>query len=406
MSTRARMARNCCRLAAVGLVLAVVITGLSTVAAAEAAGPPAARPMVGINAGWLFLDDPATWNPVLKRLNTDGYRAVRAEVGWPNVEPTAPVDGVHTYRWSTVDAVVGSLASHGLALQPVLLYAPSWATGIPGHTRTGPRDPHDYAAFCTAFAQRYGISGSFWRDHQELAPQPVRGYEIWNEPNSARYWAPQSDAPARYAALYAAASTALHQQDASAHVVVGGLVNLWPKEFLTKMLAAQPRLVDLVDGVGFHPYAASARASLAAVADIRTELNRMGANSIPIDVTEAGFSAAAMSAAARGRHYARLLRGLARTKLGVTSFFPFAAVSPEDDAGDWERWFGLYSDAGVPKPEASRLRSAIMRLDRGRRVARTSRKSRKRPRRRRAAPAMVGRLMEESWGRARTTLTL
>ena len=93
---------------------------------------------------------------------------VRLEFPWPLIEPTRG-----GFDWTRADAIVSAARSHGVVLQPVLVYTPSWAAA----SATSAPAPADWSAFVTAFMQHYGSTF------------PV--IEMWNEPDSgqaAHYW--------------------------------------------------------------------------------------------------------------------------------------------------------------------------------------------------------------------------
>ena len=78
--------------------------------------------------------------------------------------------------------------SAGSRVLPVLQGTPAWAALNPGDPASPPRDPADFARLLTALVTRYGPSGSFWAEHPESPRQPIRDWQIWNEPNLTRYW--------------------------------------------------------------------------------------------------------------------------------------------------------------------------------------------------------------------------
>ena len=78
----------------------------------------------------------------------------------------------------------------------------------PGDRRLAPARPGDFAAFLTALVTRYGPNGSFWAEHPEVVTQPIRAWQIWNEPNLTRYWNVGAWAPP-YVKLLKAAHAAL-----------------------------------------------------------------------------------------------------------------------------------------------------------------------------------------------------
>jgi hypothetical protein len=84
-----------------------------------------------------------------------------AEWGW--IEPNAPVGGVHTYNWATLDSFVSQATiSHHDVFMWTMDEAPPWATGNSGCDGGSPNqctgvitDTVDFQAFITALATRY-----------------------------------------------------------------------------------------------------------------------------------------------------------------------------------------------------------------------------------------------------------
>ena len=101
---------------------------------------------------------------------------------------------------ATRDLVVGGLASRGIRPVPFVYGSPTWVGN-----GTSPRPPLDSAAdeqawrdFLKAAVARYGPGGSYWANkyHQQFGasatPLPIQSWQIWNEPNLKRCFAPGS----------------------------------------------------------------------------------------------------------------------------------------------------------------------------------------------------------------------
>jgi hypothetical protein len=74
------------------------------------------------------------------------------------------------FDWQRSDYIVRKAGQYRLAVQPVLVYSPSWAA--PGSS--SPPRAADFSRFVKRFAARYRRN----IDH----------YEMWNEPDISRYW--------------------------------------------------------------------------------------------------------------------------------------------------------------------------------------------------------------------------
>ena len=102
--------------------------------------------------------------------------------------------------------------ARGLGVLPVVQGTPDWAALNPGDPASPPRDPADFARVLTMLVTRYGPNGSLWAEHPEVAKQPIRAWQIWNEPNLTRYWNVAPWAPS-YVKLLKAADKALKAAD-------------------------------------------------------------------------------------------------------------------------------------------------------------------------------------------------
>jgi hypothetical protein len=162
-------------------------------------------------------------DPQMALMQRSGVQSLRTAVDWETTE-TAP--GV--YDWRQNDVVVGEAAVHHLALLLIVQSTPRWASSHPSSAWEyyAPTSDRRYAAFMTALVRRYGDRGSFWAEHRTLRYQPVRAWQIWNEPEGSTYDWRTAPWPSTYVALLKAAYRAVHRADTRALVVTGALVGL------------------------------------------------------------------------------------------------------------------------------------------------------------------------------------
>jgi polysaccharide biosynthesis protein PslG len=243
----------------------------------------------------------------LELMRDAGIEAVRGMVNWGAVEP-AP----GTYDWTAVDASMRELGEHGI--DPVLyLYgAPGWAAfmdgqdcvpgGRPDCAALVPRGDDTleaFAAFARAAVERYGRDGDFWSECGCDA-SPVTTWQIWNEPNSPKYSAPDAS-PAAYAALLQVTSEAIRGADPDAEIVLGGiwgprqrpgdrgLPALVPVgEFLDELYRF-PGIEATFDAVAVHPYSPDVSGVLDQVDDARSAIEAAG-DDAALYVTEIGWA--------------------------------------------------------------------------------------------------------------------
>jgi hypothetical protein len=46
-----------------------------------------------------------------------------------------------------------------------------------------PAEPEPFAGWAALMVQRYGRTGSFWKDHPDAPKLPITSWQVWNEPN-------------------------------------------------------------------------------------------------------------------------------------------------------------------------------------------------------------------------------
>ena len=113
--------------------------------------------------------------------------------------------------------------------------SPQWASGS-NSTYAPPQDPETYAAFMRFLAARY--SGR------------VAAWEIWNEPNTDRFW-PTGPNATEYVSLLRAAYGAVKEADPAAQVVFGGLSQ---NDYSFVEAAYDAGAKNWFDVMSVHPY--------------------------------------------------------------------------------------------------------------------------------------------------------
>ncbi len=306
-------------------------------------------------------ETPRQIGSALRALRATGATVARSDALWEATEPTAPVNGVHSYDWTFDDTIATALATTGLRWLPILDYSAPWAQSVAGQDHSPPSSAAAYAAYAGAFAARYGPGGSFWRTHPELATEPVQTYEIWNEPDNAEFWTPTPD-PARYADLYLAARRAIDAADPSARVIVGGLTT--PTRFVPAMLAARPDLRGHVDGIGIHPYGLPSIV-LAKIRDDRAMLAAQGLASVPMYVTEFGWTTSPpgaldyAEATQRPIYIQQTLAALGHLNCGLASALLYTWYSPQGNPADSQQWYGLVGPGAAPTGASAAFASGV-----------------------------------------------
>ncbi len=139
---------------------------------------------------------------VLDYTTQAGFGWIRQQVRWADFEPSKG-----NINFGPLDAIVNVAQASGVNVIFSVVTSPTWARA--DHLTNAPPDNfNDYGDFVAALARRYGTK--------------VQAYEIWNEENFTREWAPRVDANA-YLNLLRVAHQRLKAVNPSIIVVSGGL---------------------------------------------------------------------------------------------------------------------------------------------------------------------------------------
>lgn len=320
---------------------------------------------VGVNAQWLFPAyerSSGLWDAQVDQMASAGVKVVRLDAEWRRVEPRPPDRFGHHYVWGFYDGVVATLAERGIRWYPIVDYSAPWSAAIPGQWRSPPASIDEFAGYAAALVRRYGANGTFWAAHPELPQVPVGQWEIWNEQNGSYFW-PSAPDPARYADLYAASRAAIRTVDASATVVVGGLINHSARPFLNQMFSARPALE--VDAVGLHAYAPTVAGVLSWIRGLRATLTANGRGAVPIEVTEVGWTTGGTNDPATDAQRADLLRTTipaVSVEAGVTRLILHTWVSREAHPLQDEDWYGLFHPDATPTLSGQALITSLAEL--------------------------------------------
>lgn len=316
----------------------------------------------------------SVWGGYLRLMADDGLRVARTDQLWGRVETAPPrADGTGSYDWSSADEVAGELARAGVRWEVVLTGSPRWASAAPGNPYASPVTERfvDFAAYAAAFAARYGPGGTFWAAHPALPARPVRTFEIWNEPNTAVHWGLAPD-PAAYAALYTRARAAIRAVDATADVLVGGIVWNDDAAYLGGVLRALGPGAA-IDGVASHPYAPTGFAILPNVVRVRGVLDRAGLRHVPLVLNELGWPAAydrapspfalqgPVTDRSRAATTALTVDALARSTCEIGGLSIYDLVEAEDNPRFVESLMGIYRRDGSRTATSAALAGAVAR---------------------------------------------
>ena len=316
-----------------------------------------------------------------------GLESMRFTLDWRSAQPYAtasdvPItersrfrdeDGVPT-DWARTDRIVGAAAERGMTVLPVVQIAPRWAARYPGDFSSPPSDPAPYGRFTAALARRYGPAGTFWTERPDLRPQPIRAWQIWNEPSLRDFW---KDTPwARdYVALMRSARIHLRSVDPGAKVVHAGLPNKsWTDLARVYRVNGARRYFD---AVAIHPFTARVEGVVEILRRNRRVMRKFGDRRTPLLVTELswpsaqgkidrtyGFNVTERGQARKARK-ALLTLAKERRRLRIASVYWYTWLTADrrdDYPFDYAGASRLTDDKVVRKPAFYALRKTALQL--------------------------------------------
>jgi hypothetical protein len=276
--------------------------------------------------------------------------------------------------WSQIDQIVAAAAARHLTVLPVLITSPAWAAVPPSTQASPPRDPATYARFAAAAVRRYGPGGAFWAQHPELQAQPIRDWQIWNEPNFRAFWRPK-DWPRPYVALLRAARASIRAVDPGARIVLGGLPQQSWKA-LEKIYRAGGR--TLFDIAAIHPFTSRVTGAVEIVRKGEAVMRRFRDGGKPVWLTEITWPSSRghtntgfgyeVSQRAQAQKLADALRTFAalRRQLRIGRVYWYTWMSPDQSRVypfDWSGLSALQGSEVVRKPALAAFRKTALALE-------------------------------------------
>jgi Glycosyl hydrolase catalytic core/Bacterial Ig-like domain len=232
----------------------------------------------------------------LQAMTTARVQTDRFLLFWGSVQPT---EG--TFRWSRTDNLIGGLAAYGVRSVPAFWGNPDWVTGgsarAPIDTTTAQQQ---WQTYLKAAVARYGPGGTYWTNpslyaaqHPGAAPLPVQSWQVWNEPNLKKYFAPDPSA-GEYARLLQISYPAIKSIDPNARVVLAGMtgygdVASW--NFLNSLYGVSG-VKAYFDAAALHPYAPDLVKVRTAIENFRAVMKNRNDGATPLWITELAWGSA------------------------------------------------------------------------------------------------------------------
>jgi hypothetical protein len=221
-------------------------------------------------------------------IRRSGATWLREEIEWSLVEPRRGAR-----RWRPYDRLFAAAAARHLRMLPLLSDTPSWAQTP---NRRLPTRTAAYGAYVRDAVARYGPGGTFWRAHPryDATLAPV-WFELWNEPYLVGPVVDGQLAADRYAALLRAGIKGGRHASAKARFLIAldtsaaghpGVAERW----LGRLVQADPEILRRADGIAAHPYNIGLGLEENALDELEVALQAREASSLPIWVTEIGWS--------------------------------------------------------------------------------------------------------------------
>jgi len=363
------------------LVLALVL----------ALAAPAAAAQRQVPRGWLgvMADGPLVGAPLdgeWDGMAAAGAETVRVTFLWRDAQPypsfaQVPADQAARFRdvggvptdFGPSDALVIAAVRRHLQVLPNVLTSPDWAAETPGDVASPPRDRGAYARFVAALIGRYGPRGSLWSERPDLPREPIRAWQIWNEPSLPQYWSHQPFARS-YVALLRATHAAVRAADPRAKVVSAGLPNKsWVA--LRQIYRAGGR--GTFDAVGLHPYTSKPSNVIRLVEFSRHVMSTFHDDRTPVWLTELSWPAALghvgethgfeTTEAGQARKLVqtvrRLVRQRRRLKIGKAIWYTWLSVEGGQNSFNWSGLRRVRDGALVSAPALGAFRSVAKRLE-------------------------------------------
>ena len=290
----------------------------------EVSATPNFGSTLGVNHHFTQQTEQDAWD--IRTTATAGFRIIRYDMTWEQVER---VKG--DYDFTPFDRLVTQMVAKGIRPLFILDYGNS----LYGERAMRTEESRAaFARFAGAAAKRYQGKGVSW--------------EIWNEPNTDRFWLPVSN-PYEYMKLVIDAVTEMRWEDPDAYIIGPGVAGM---DFPYLETLIKVGLLRYVDAVSIHPYRREAPETILPEYERLKQLiqqKQPQGKQIPIVVSELGYSAAAFRGdeQLQARYLSRMF--LINTFAGVdfTIWYDFRNDGPDPREG--EHNFGLLRQDGTPK---------------------------------------------------------
>ncbi len=281
------------------------------------------------------MDDPVLMGRVADLAAGIGTGWTREEFNWSFVQPAR--GGYDQARLARLDSMVDLAGAKGLKVLGLITGPSAWSGGL---APASENEYKEFAAFAAFLAGRYRGRITYW--------------EIWNEPNTARFWAPAPD-PAAYAGLLKEVCPAVRKADPKARIVAGALSD--PQDLVYLFTLFAHGVSPYMDIFSVHPYTSPGPLeNTGEEVNLRLmgQLTAQFGPEKPIWITEMGFSTCdPPGGVSQDRQAALLVRAyLTALAAGVRVIQWYDFKDDGTDNQDCEQMFGLITHQSASPPLA------------------------------------------------------
>lgn len=330
-------------------------------AATTGAGKPH-EIQIGVSDPGLAAESARVQAAQLARMRSIGLTSVRFDADWDWVQ----FGGPQSFDWTLLDREVHAVRAAGMSVDLVIDGCPPWAA-LPGaqhDVSPQPASAIQFAKWAAEVASRY-------------APDGVKDFEIWNEPNLRKFWQPKVN-PRFYAQLLADSYRAIKKIDPSAVVISGGLAPLPSTANSLSMIAFLRAIYadgakPYMDAVALHPYSYpalpstyepwSAWSQMAQTSpSVRSVMAHYKDSGTPVWVTEYGAVSNGPGGGAGASGQAAELAqaiSIAKSTPWIDAFYIYTWQDAGADKNNRNDWFGLVTSTGRPKAAYYAVANAI-----------------------------------------------
>jgi hypothetical protein len=284
--------------------------------------------------------------------------------GWNEIQQrTALGASVTRHEWITTEPVNA---------QDSLVYAAASQIHTRIHALLGDNelgDPTAYREYVVAFIRRYGLGGTFWKEHPELneAAYAITTFELGNEPYFGAMTA------SNYAQTIRPTLEEVKRLGLPAEIVLPNRTEGSNVSWMETLYRTIPNLNNLFYAFAEHPYwyghEPAARGNggpFARIATTRQKMNALGAAAKPIFITEYGESTGTcgsecVTEATQAQHLQEMIEGVtSHPEWGIGMLLLFQ-LNDYGSHSEREGNFGLLRTSGAPKPAYSVVAEAVQR---------------------------------------------